>query len=427
MTTPSMYSRPNERSELVHNQAENGIHANHGPADTCTTRPIDRSLLFLMFCVASASALLTTYASKSNAILADQGLIHAPPLGAKHRKQKHDDDKEDYSCKDDISYSSRTVKTAFEMPFAALFKDKKGVRKFEASSIVKVDDEYYSICDSSWAISKFTASSLTPFSDENVMIGDPNREADEDSGYEAISYHNGSFYVIRESVEHVHDDSGDLSTYHAIIEELDINENGDDYNIRNQCRCEFEFEGDSKGFEGAFGFADAKSEFYIVGLCEGNHCSQKKMGRERGHGRLVVMKKNVTGDSNGGCLWETVRIIHIPKSVNFMDYSDISVRPDGKVAITSQEDSALWIGQIDGIKDGILRPEQLGFIEDDEYDLYQFPLSDKCKKSYCNVEGITFINDDMVMAVSDKMKGKGKQPFHCFEKDQSVHVFALPS
>eukprot|EP01083_Nonionella_stella_P306344 1072674_1 len=218
-----------------------------------------------MFSIASAAALLVL----SNTIQADQGLIHAQSLGAKRRKQKQDDE-EEYSCKDDKSYSSRTVKTAFEMPFAALFKDKKGERKFEASSSVKVDDEYYSICDSSWAISKFTASSLTPFSDENVMIGDPDREADVDSDYEAISYHDGSFYVIRESVEHVHDDSGDPSTYHAIIEELDINENGDDYNIRNQCRCEFEFEGDSKGFEGAFGFADAQNEFYIVGLCEGN-------------------------------------------------------------------------------------------------------------------------------------------------------------
>jgi hypothetical protein len=32
----------------------------------------------------------------------------------------------------------------------------------------------------------------------------------------------------------------------------------------------------------------------------------------------------------------------------------------------------------------------------------------------------------VLAAVSDKMKGGGKQPFSCFEKDQSFHLFAIP-
>ena len=31
-----------------------------------------------------------------------------------------------------------------------------------------------------------------------------------------------------------------------------------------------------------------------------------------------------------------------------------------------------------------------------------------------------------LVAVSDKMKSKGRQPAVCHDKDQSVHLFALP-
>lgn len=165
------------------------------------------------------------------------------------------------SCLEDDKYSSHTAKTAYEMPFAALFKDTRGEKKFEASSIFNLDGTYYAVCDNSWAISKFEYD-LTPFSDKNVMIGEPNREA-EDSGYEAIFILNNTVYVVRESVMHhvnttttttnnsssnatISSSSSDTSasniTYHAIIEELEIH--GNDYVIKDQCSCEFEFEGD---------------------------------------------------------------------------------------------------------------------------------------------------------------------------------------
>ena len=34
------------------------------------------------------------------------------------------------------------------------------------------------------------------------------------------------------------------------------------------------------------------------------------------------------------------------------------------------------------------------------------------------------MNDEMLMAVSDKMKSKGRRDFQCHEKDKSIH--ALP-
>lgn len=147
-------------------------------------------------------------------------------------------------------------------------------------------------------------------------------------------------------------------------------------------------------------------DFYIAGLCEGNHCSESRKN-DAGHGEVVLMKKTVA--SNNTCSWETVKRISIPKSAYFRDYSDIEVSSSGKVAITTQEDSAMWMGTLTGINDGILDPENLAFNESD-YKVFDFPKSNECLTIYCNVEGITFINDEMVMAVSDKMKGKGKQP-----------------
>lgn len=75
----------------------------------------------------------------------------------------------------DGEYSKRTLQRAYELPFAALFLDNKGQEKYEASSVIVVDNDVYSVCDSSWAISKFTRS-LKPFSPENLQIGDPHRE-----------------------------------------------------------------------------------------------------------------------------------------------------------------------------------------------------------------------------------------------------------
>ena len=41
-------------------------------------------------------------------------------------------------CFQDKKYSSHTAKTAYELPFAAMFKDTKDEKKFEASSLIKV-------------------------------------------------------------------------------------------------------------------------------------------------------------------------------------------------------------------------------------------------------------------------------------------------
>lgn len=41
-------------------------------------------------------------------------------------------------------------------------------------------------------------------------------------------------------------------------------------------------------------------------------------------------------------------------------------------------------------------------------------------------QGIHWQEPDKLVAVSDRMKGGGKQPFVCMEHDQSIHTFLIP-
>jgi hypothetical protein len=359
--------------------------------------------------------------------LAYESLRPRPPSSATNLPYlDRDRGAKELECEEDEQYSKHTLKRAYDMPFAALFRDNRGQTKFEASDVTIVNDTVYSVCDSSWAISKF-ARHLDPFSKENVQIGDPNRE-EGDSGYEAILEFDGLFYVVRESVYHT--DHGKKSKgsrggdFHAIIEELHLYD--DDYTVVRECQCEFTFEGDSKGFEGAVGFPDVNENLYILALCEGNHCSEeKKKKKDIGNGRVVIMKKRDGDDRDNGCLWETVRVVNIPESAAFLDYSAIDITSSGRVAIASQEDSSVWLGHASGISDGVIDPDAFEF-NDVKSSVLLFPRDGGCHTVYCNIEGIHFINDEMLMAVSDKMKSKGRQDFRCQEKDQSIHAFVIP-
>jgi hypothetical protein len=304
------------------------------------------------------------------------------------------------SCQDG-NYQKRTLKLAYELPFAAMFRDAKGQKIFEASSVTLFDGMAYAVCDSSWAVSMFNPY-LEPFGEGNYQVGDPNRES-EDSGYEAIFYDNTTFYVVRESIV----DS--FQNYHAMIEQLSLNPESDhdSYEVVSTCPSEFEFDGDSKGFEGATPIHDLQGDLVVLGLCEANHCSEsKKLRQAKGNGRLVAMKLETLSD--GSCQWTTIRQIDIPKSAYFGDYSAISMDDEGRVAIASQEDSQIWVGHLEGIQpNGLWDIDAMEFRQLDGK-VYDFPKNDACQTIYCNIEGIHWLNEDTILAVSDKMKGKGK-------------------
>ena len=107
----------------------------------------------------------------------------------------------------------------------------------------------------------------------------------------------------------------------------------------------------------------------------------------------------------------------------------------------------MWVGKLETGRDGLFDPAKAFFHEGGT--VYDFPRNENCEVQYCNVEGVYWVeggtcasgdgddqdsqDDDaeeeppqVLVAVSDKMKGHGKQPYTCLEKDQSFHLFAIP-
>ena len=115
------------------------------------------------------------------------------------------------------------------------------------------------------------------------------------------------------------------------------------------------------------------------------------------------------------------------------------------IAVTSQENAQVWVGKLEGGRDGLFDPAT-AFFHEEGGKVYDFPRNQNCEVQYCNIEGVYWVEggsaggdspgDDkeeegsdppqVLVAVSDKMKGKGKQPYTCLEKDQSFHLFAIP-
>jgi hypothetical protein len=142
----------------------------------------------------------------------------------------------EFECSKDVADPRRTLTRIYDLPFAALSRQR--VSKFEASDVTIVNGTVYAVCDSSWGISKFVRNAYPP-SEDNKLIGPPlmiqNRlqHTQGDSGYEAIFEFGGVFYVVRESVN-----------MHAIILELSLT--NDNYEYIQECTCDFEFEDSNK-------------------------------------------------------------------------------------------------------------------------------------------------------------------------------------
>ena len=213
------------------------------------------------------------------------------------------------------TYTKTTLKTIADRPIAGLLTYEAGSTesKFEASDVIRVGEDFLAICDSSWSILR-VSDSLPVLSHANRLIAHDDSfvpPEGEDSGFEAIMHDaSGSgedYYVVRESVKTVHATG---SYYDAQVLKVHLNKDGS-YHVEESCHSEFKFEGDSKGFEGAVSLRGKDGVLYILGLCEGNYCSETH-GKEVGNGRVVVMAREDKPDAPGGCQWKTVRLTLTP-------------------------------------------------------------------------------------------------------------------
>ena len=113
--------------------------------------------------------------------------------------------------------------------------------------------------------------------------------------------------------------------------------------------------------------------------------------------------------------WVHTGTIRLPRTLEFEDYSSISAAGD-RLAVVSQASSALWVGR--------LRADGTDLV--DEGTVFRFPTDSRGRTVYRTVEGVSWLGDDRVVVVSDKVKpGAGEGSGRA--KDQSIHIFRIPA
>jgi len=159
------------------------------------------------------------------------------------------------------------------------------------------------------------------------------------------------------------------------------------------------FAKENKGYEGLEHVWRGRRE-YLYALREGNHGK----GRRHGGGCVDVFSRARDGS------WEAIHSIRLPKKADFEDYAALAYR-FGWLAVVSQASARLWVAQID---------EKSRSVVPGSDKIYRFP-----SKSYGNVEGIAWLAPDTLVAVSDRTSAN--QAARWAKKDQSIHIFRIPS
>ncbi len=267
-----------------------------------------------------------------------------------------------------------------------------GPGKYEASGVAVRGDAYYVVFDNRKAVGKLHET-LEPAAQGNALVGPAGKD-----GFEGISYDvkTDRFFLVTETVE----DGDELRSEVTVLD--------GELQFVSSHPLDFTFESENKGFEG-IAHVRRQGQLYLLALCEGNGCKKGKAGRKGGKGRIQVFHLQ-DGD------WVHVDGVKLPDSVEFEDYSGLDVRGDA-IAVTSQMDSRLWIGRLASTGTGA----EIDFKIDGKGKQFRFDEDDKI---HCNVEGIAFLDDDTLVAASDRRKDEDDP--RCAAKHQSVHVFTVP-
>ena len=286
-----------------------------------------------------------------------------------------------------------TLKVVRERKICDLMRCHQPTERWEASGILVRDGHYFVVFDDRREIARI-ADDLQ-HDGTNGLFG----AAYADYGYEGITYNavKQRFYLLVEARKHA------KGCYKALIVEYDH-----DFGYVKERPVDFTFESGNKGFE-AIVHVRRNRRDYVLALCEGNKCKGGAKGRKPGDGRVLLFEKKKK-------CWKHSGTIALPKSLPFVDYSGMSVDND-RVAIVSQVNSMLWVGDFD----------KTDWKWRDEGQLYEFPRSSDGVIQYGNIEGVGWITPTRVVTVSDRRKKKNQPDKALSEKDQSVHIFEIPS
>lgn len=277
-----------------------------------------------------------------------------------------------------------------ERKIADLLPNERVLAEFEASGVLAKDGKFFVVFDNHTAVARLSQD-LAP-NDMNGCFG----TAPIRGGYEGIAYNpdKGRYYLLIESVKR------SRRRFRAKVVEYD-----DTLSYVRKRRIDFELRSSNKGFE-AVCHVRREGRDYLLALCEGNRCRSGKQGRKPGKGRIQLFKKKKRR-------WSHVGRIKLPENVLFRDYSGMAVVA-GRIAVVSQEESTLWIGEF----------TESAWRWRDDGKLYRFPRTDDGCVRYGNVEGVSWMTSRRLVTVSDRRKPD--QPEFFSAKDQSIHVFDLP-
>jgi hypothetical protein len=287
----------------------------------------------------------------------------------------------------------RKLKLVCESKIRDLLPREEETKRWEASGVLAKDGRYFVVFDDRTEIARF-AENLEPH-EENGLFGVTHAEF----GYEGITYNAAKcrYYLLVEAREQAN------GYYQATIVEYD-----DEFRYLKDRPVDFTFESSNKGFEAVAHVRRDDTDF-LLALCEGNKCKCGAKGRKPGGGRVQVFEKKRKA-------WRHTSTIALPDTLPFVDYSGMSIHK-GRVVIVSQVNSLLWIGQFD----------EAGWAWRDDGRLYEFPRFDDGEIQYGNIEGVSWISPTRVVTVSDRRKKKDQPDKRLAEKDQSVHLFDIPS
>ena len=286
-----------------------------------------------------------------------------------------------------------TLKLVRERKICELVSSDNATKRWEASGVMAKDGHYFVAFDDRSEIARIS-SNLQRHS-SNGLLGMTHH----DLGYEGITYNTDRrrYYLLVESRKQ------SKGCYKALIVEYD-----EDFNYRKERALDFTFESESKGFE-AVAYLRRRDKDHLLALCEGNLCRCGEKGRTPGGGRVQVFVKDKK-------CWQHSASIALPASLPFVDYSGMSISED-RIAVVSQESSMLWVGRFDDD----------AWTCRDEGRLYQFPRDEDGTIRYGNIEGVAWTTPRRVVTVSDRRKKKSQPEKRLSEKDQSVHIFEIPS
>jgi hypothetical protein len=289
--------------------------------------------------------------------------------------------------------SSPALKLVCERKIGDLISRDQPGKRWEASGVLVKDRHYFVVFDNRTEIAR-VADDLEP-GGANGLFG----MAHSLDGYEGITYNSAKqrFYLLVEAREQPG------GCYQAVIVEYD-----DEFRYLKDRPVDFTFQSSNKGFE-AVAYVRRNDTDHLLALCEGNKCKSGGKGRQPGGGRVQVFEKRKKQ-------WVHLRTIALPATVPFVDYSGMSI-DGGRVAIVSQVNSMLWVGQFD----------ETGWTWHDAGKLYEFPRSDDGTLRYGNIEGVAWITSTRIVTVSDRRKKKNQPDKGLSEKDQSIHIFDIPS